>query len=268
MIPSLAFTADERATNALQQRTIETAVKQFQASGCLLLENVFSALFIQELDTVYAERYGHYYQAEKHADALNVGHRRFLITVGFQLPFNTPQLYANPLVLPIIESILDNDCVLGSLASVVSLPGAALQHAHADYSPLFPSFPSRLLPSYALTLFIPLVELNDFHGTTRIWPGSHRSGNQEQLQADFVDPQVPLGSCVLMDYRVLHQGTENRAEIPRPILYLVYHRPWFKDYKNYKKQPFLLLTESERQRIPEQHRRLIRWVDHYRTGLF
>lgn len=52
------------------------------------------------------------------------------------------------------------------------------------------------------------------------------------------------------------------------MLYSVYHRPWFKDYQNYRQQPFLKISRERMAALPEEHRGLFRWLHHYDTGLF
>ena len=223
MIPTIQFTPHERLAQAIQMETLEQATKLFRANGCLLLENVFPQALITELYAAYFTRYHRYFRADKYPDALTVGDKRYQVTVDFEPPFNTPLLYAHPLMLSIFRSLLGEDCVLGSFASVASLPGSSVQHVHRDGVALFPNVPGKMIPSYAITLVIPLVALNDLHGTTRIWPGTHRQDGEVSPNSDCVEPRVPLGSCFLMDYRVQHQGTENYSMQVRPLLYLVYH---------------------------------------------
>jgi hypothetical protein len=57
-----------------------------------------------------------------------------------------------------------------------------------------------------------------------------------------------------MDYRLYHSGLANRSDKVRPILYITYFRPWFKDYVNYRKVPSLLFDEAEYEKAPPQYR--------------
>jgi hypothetical protein len=57
-----------------------------------------------------------------------------------------------------------------------------------------------------------------------------------------------------MDYRMLHGGTANHSKQMRPILYLGYYRPWFKDYVNFIKVKQLLVSAREYENIPEAYR--------------
>jgi ectoine hydroxylase-related dioxygenase (phytanoyl-CoA dioxygenase family) len=77
--------------------------------------------------------------------------------------------------------------------------------------------------------------MNDLHGTTALWPGSHR-GTKEEPNGASVEPRVPEGSCLLWDYRLWHGGTANRSSAPRPLLYATYCRSWFVDHHNFSGQ--------------------------------
>ena len=54
--------------------------------------------------------------------------------------------------------------------------GSAWLRWHRDGTELFaPSGLDLLLPAVAITVGIPLLEMNQIHGTTALWPGSHRA---------------------------------------------------------------------------------------------
>jgi ectoine hydroxylase-related dioxygenase (phytanoyl-CoA dioxygenase family) len=164
--------------------------------------------------------------------------------------------------------VLGEEMVLGCAGTVTSLPGAQDQHVHRDGPPLFNKAVNRMAPAHAINFFVPLVELNENTGTTRLFPGTHTNTDLDPASAPFVDPIVPVGSCLLVDYRLYHQGRANRSEQVRPLLYCVYHQPWFKDYKNHAAAPFLRISEADYAAIPPEHRKLLVWTEHYRTGLY
>ena len=267
-VPVLEFTPGEVASQTLEADTLARAAKLFTSAGCLHLVDAFSDAFIQSLREAYFARYEAYFHAEHFEGAKQVGHRRIQIVVDLALPFNSPALYANPLILPILKALLGTELYFGIFGSVTSLPGANEQHFHRDNPLLFGEAVNRFLPPYAINLFVPLVEFNESTGTTRLFPGTHVKTGPEARGCAGVEPVVRPGSCLLMDYRLYHQGTGNRSGIIRPMLFCAYHRPWYKDYVNHKSWPFLRLTDSEYQRIPEEHRSLFGWVEHYRGGLY
>lgn len=163
---------------------------------------------------------------------------------------------ASPLVLPVLRGLLGENLRLTSLNAVVSLPGADIQHRHRDHPELFPGFPNGLLPPSALTMFVPLVDMNERTGTTRLWPGSHLQNQDEIADDAFIDPIVAAGSCGIFDYRLMHRGMPNRSVESRPVLYLVFSRPWFRDYVNYGKQPRLRITPGALEQMAPDSRAL------------
>jgi ectoine hydroxylase-related dioxygenase (phytanoyl-CoA dioxygenase family) len=229
----------------------------FRSHGCLLLEGVLERRQVERLHAAFVRRYRRYFRDREHADALRVGGGRFMVTVTLRPPFDTPALYANPLVYPILQRLLGPQCVLGSFGSVISLPGAPDQHVHRDHPPLFeePGLDAEM-PAFAVTLIVPLVELDATNGTTRLWPGSHRVWDESVESIEPEDPLVAAGSCLLMDYRLRHGGTANRSTDVRPILYSVYQRPWFRDTQNFKKQDPLQITARAYRALAEEHRPL------------
>ena len=197
-----------------------------------------------------------------------VGDRRYMVTIDIKKPFNDPELYANPRVMPILESLLSAHVRIASFGSVVAWPGAEAQPIHLDHPPLFdPNDQSELLPPWAVTLVVPLVEITQDMGPTAIWPGTHKSPDRlERLQQlmtnpDYSDSEKPvtkLGDAYMMDYRVIHGGLPNDSDIVRPILYLVYSRPWFRDGFNFSSQPSVQISKKQRKKIPERWSGLFR----------
>jgi len=54
----------------------------------------------------------------------------------------------------------------------------------------------------------------------------------------------------------LHAGKANLSANPRPILYNMYCRPWFRDSRNYRLQRPIQISRDEYFRIPEEFRSL------------
>ena len=82
-------------------------------------------------------------------------------------------------------------------------------------------------------------------------------GVQAQLERylDFSDAEKPvtkLGDAYMMDYRVIHGGLPNDSDTARPILYLVYSRPWFRDGFNFSSQPSVQISKKQRKKVPER----------------
>jgi ectoine hydroxylase-related dioxygenase (phytanoyl-CoA dioxygenase family) len=220
------------------------------------------------LSAAFFARFGAFFRDGEFAGVKAVGNRRLQVPVDFSAPFGSPDLYANPLILPILQALLGPGLFFGIFGSVTSLPGAEDQHLHRDNPLLFGEAINRFLPPYAINLFVPLVEFNAMTGTTRLLPGTHVRTGPEALQHPACDPIVRVGSCLLMDYRLYHQGTANRSETIRPMLFCAYHLPWYKDYWNQKTWPFLRISDADYAAIPAEHRSMFAWIEHYRAGLY
>ncbi len=240
--------------------TAPASAERFRAEGALLLRGVIPRDCVESMRAAFLERYRDYLEVGARADALCVGERRFMVTVDFEPPFIDDRVYAPVTVLGLLQQLLSPDCIVGSFGGVVSLPGAADQHLHRDFAEqLFPGTPLEpLFPPYAVTLVVPLIDVDEVTGTTAVWPGSHR---QRRAQDEYPPdegrwPRMSQGDVLMMDYRLVHAGTANRSTLPRPILYIVYCRPWFRDHVNYRIQPRLRIPASSWPLIPDAHRPL------------
>jgi ectoine hydroxylase-related dioxygenase (phytanoyl-CoA dioxygenase family) len=184
-----------------------------------------------------------------------------MITVDLAAPFSDPRVYANPFFFPVVNDLLGGAAVLSSFGAVCALPGAPAQHIHVDHPPLFEETGlAPLLPCHAVTVVLPLVDLDAASGATAVWPGSHREvapvATTERAQDEAFVPQTRLGSMYMMDYRLVHRGTANSSDHPRAILYAVYTRPWFSDASNFQTQPGLRMSSEDLAAVPDAFRTL------------
>ena len=159
--------------------------------------------------------------------------------INIKYPFNDNRLFCPDKVLQILLRILGRDLVLNSYTAVISLPGAKNQHIHSAGSPLFKTNINFPLPPHAITLAIPLIKLDEKCGSTAIWVKSHLKGmnlvvdtkTKKTLPAYL--PLPNLGDIYMFDYRVMHAGMANKTDYARPILYIVFSKPWWIDPSNF-----------------------------------
>ena len=248
-------------TRAFSSATLDKALLCMRTEGVLVLDDIVNRALILEAREIFMQRYDRYLDGQKHDDALQVGDRRLMITVDLEPPFDRRELLANSWLLSVLSAAFEGDFVLDAYGVVCSLPAAPRQHIHIDGGDLFPQAGlNRVLPMVAVTVAIPLLEMNEIHGTTALWPGSHRDATRASAaeKAEGGDePLVREGSCVLWDYRLLHGGTPNRSTVPRPLLYMTYCRSWFTDHKNYRQQASLRAPKGYLAKLPEDLRRLL-----------
>lgn len=168
MTRPVEFSKEEIANRQIDEAHLRELVSEFNKEGCLILDRVFDPAFIQRLHRAFIRDYQHYLVEKDHPDALCVGNKRYQITIEVKDEFNTEQLYANPLVLSLVEQLLGKRFVISDLTCVASLPGAEDMHIHGD-GYIFEGVPiAPLLPPHAVGLLIPLIQFNRLNGVTRL----------------------------------------------------------------------------------------------------
>lgn len=192
---------------------------------------------------------------------VRVGNGRYMVTLNLNPPFDKPELFASPPLLAIARATLGADAIINSFAVVIALPGAHAQRPHLDHGMLFPSDEalSVAAPPYALTAIIPLLDLDESTGSTEVWPRGPRIATPDRWTSKPPGSTVlalALGDAGLIDYRVCHGGTPNPGPVPRPILYIVYSRPWFRDADNFSEIPPLRVSAQHLANLPAQYRSL------------
>jgi hypothetical protein len=258
--PVIEPSVEEKQNGRISDVRLAEACNLMSWCGFVQINDVLPGAAVEELRRQHAEQYLAGGAASLRKTSLEVGHRRLMITVDIAGRFNDPALYHNGFFFPVVSKLLGDDPVMTSFGSVCAFPGSKAQHMHADHRPLFAeSQVDALLPCFAVTVVVPLVDLDPTVGTTAAWLGSHRAVRPPASPPDYADAFLPYthrGSIYMMDYRLLHGGTPNRGDEPRPILYIVYGRPWFIDSFNYGKQPRIRISPSEFAAVPEAMRRL------------
>jgi ectoine hydroxylase-related dioxygenase (phytanoyl-CoA dioxygenase family) len=264
--PTLAVSPAEKEQGSLNPETVKNGFELYQKNGCLLVKNVFEADFVRELYDFHYQTYRNFFDEGEFENTMVVGDQRRMITFEIKGLFNSPDIYANPLIFQILEKLLSQNIILSFFGSVTSYPGAPDQHTHRDNPHIFDQ-PDvydggekvlPFLPPYALSVAIPLVPMNEINGTNRMFLGSHLVTLKDvRRSCEYSHPIAELGDCVMMDWRTVHGGTANRSENIRPVIYLEYFRQWYRDVLNPKKH--ILISPAEYAKIPEEKRYLFNW---------
>ena len=224
---------------------------QMDRDGYAILRGTYPAPLIQRLHEAYLEL-----EPTFLAGGVEVGDARIMFPIVVQPPFSDPALLATNRILIFLRALLGDELVILGYGGVVARPGAPAQHVHKDHPHLYPLPLGAELPCHAVTLVVPLVDLDETTGSTALYPGTHRT-----FDSNGVTPYVTSfrrGDCYFMDYRLTHSGTANPGKVPRPLLYIVYSRPWFVDIRNYKEMPPLELLPAEQVQLPPAVRGLFR----------
>jgi hypothetical protein len=240
-------------------------VEQFESDNFLVIDRLLDPALI---DAAAAEVHRQFadLNAESLPAHLRVGERRIQLPVQLKGALLDPALYANPLLLRMLEPLLGRKYLIDSFTCIVAFPGAPEQRLHRDHDDLFmdrPELRKRLAP-YAITVTIPLIDFTEDTGATRTFPGS-QALSAAAIEAELAKSEgnlsyVKRGGCYLMDYRLIHRGTANRSDRMRPMLSLIYARPWFTDAENFNTHPRITIAPDDVARIPTEHRPLFRRV--------
>ena len=124
-------------------------------------------------------------------------------------------------VLPIVERVLDRECLLSSFCSLVLGPGQEAQPIHED-TQLIP-LPRPHIP-ITINAIWALSDFREDNGATRIVPGSHKYDSSPEYGKayDTVTATMPAGSVMLFDSALWHGGganirTRGALRSPAPI---------------------------------------------------
>ena len=260
VFPALDISDEEQTAGSISPANRKLGFALFERHGTLMVRNAIPREIIARCHSEFMANYGTYLRDTKNADTLRGGDERCMVTTKFSGTFADPMVFASPFVLPILKKVLGKQAILGSMTSVLSLPGSADQQMHKDNSALFVEAPELVVPSFSVAMIVPLVALNQVNGATRVVKGSHRRTSDEVKTMPHQDPEVELGSCLLMDCRLSHQEMANNSDQPSPILNLVYQRPWYRDYQSFQKQVPLTMDDDGLDRVPDELKHLVDWV--------
>jgi ectoine hydroxylase-related dioxygenase (phytanoyl-CoA dioxygenase family) len=247
----------ELSEKKLREVTFKIAKHLFEVHGFLKIENLFSRELIQSLALNLLGDLDYDEEEMTLNNGAMVSHRRYIVPISFKPPFNHPEIYANSILLSLMREFLGPHFVLSTIGSVVSLPGSTDQHIHADYYPLFEENTTLtgIYPPFAITVGIPLVDIDLLNGPTKIWSGSHRTYPIDQRMHSYSMHLLfgKVGSCYFWDYRTFHAGGSNHSDQLRPLLYLGYTRRWFRDSLNPDR---LKIEKDDFEKIPQELRPL------------
>lgn len=197
---------------------------------------------------------------------------RLTAVLPFKGPFLDPRFHAHPALWSVVRSALGADARLSSLEVVIAEPGAARQYRHADAPLRFDrasgarsrrhSCDLSDLPPYALALATPLCAIDEENGPTALWPGSHRTAlrfplpKESELDRRFREVRMtgPMGFSYLYDYRTFHRGLPNESREVRPLLMVVFARPWFRDPNLDEVGGGLALSARDYAKLAPKHR--------------
>ena len=147
-------------------------------------------------------------------------------------------LVDHPKTLPLIQHILGERVILGSIGAHMSGHGNERQPLHQDQWPLIP----HRLPfaAWANVMWM-ITPSSPENGGTRLIPGSHRWPdvsprlvNSEAGQALARSVTAPAGTAIVFDGRIWHDNGRNRSGAVRSNISISYAPPWVRPQENHQ----------------------------------
>jgi ectoine hydroxylase-related dioxygenase (phytanoyl-CoA dioxygenase family) len=134
-------------------------------------------------------------------------------------------------VLPVVERVLDKECLLSSFCSLVLGPGQEAQPIHED-TQLIP-LPRPHIPITVNAIWA-LSDFREDNGATRIIPGSHKYGSSPEYGRDYdaVTATMKAGSVMLFDSALWHGGGANNSDERRFAFSCAYCWGWMRQQEN------------------------------------
>lgn len=137
----------------------------------------------------------------------------------------------HPNLLPVVEGVLDEGCLVSSLSSISIDPDEVAQPIHADDQVMpvdKPHVPLVCNSMWALTDF------TEENGATRIIPGTHKadaSPNYGQ-HYDSIPAEMPKGSILVWHGSLWHGGGANRSGARRVGIAMNYCAGFIRQQEN------------------------------------
>jgi ectoine hydroxylase-related dioxygenase (phytanoyl-CoA dioxygenase family) len=182
---------------------------------------------------------------------------RYYLTLPWIAPFSNPEVFANPVILGVLDRVFSQEYVMVQLGVDVPVQGSDYQEIHRDFRPLFSD--QVVTPLYSLAVNFPLVEVTAENGPFQMARGTHVLSRDEGL-VKLTSGEIPMESFYMMPGDVairtplaLHRGSPNRTSQPRPMVVMGYAMHWLHTPK-----VDLTVQRDDYESLPEQTKQLLR----------
>jgi ectoine hydroxylase-related dioxygenase (phytanoyl-CoA dioxygenase family) len=212
----------------MDEATRQGHLERVARDGFTIVENAIAPDLLDALDAALA-------RLERELDARPAmngfeGHKtvRIYNLLKFGAPFDTVPVHAS--VLPIIEGVLDEGCLISSLSSIAIDPGEIAQPIHADDQVIPLDKPHRPIVCNSMWALTDFTEAN---GATRLVPGSHKRPNPDYGGAyDSIAAEMPRGSVLIWDGALWHGGGANATDTRRTGVAMNYCAGFIRQQEN------------------------------------
>jgi len=222
----------------------DSAAKALSSDGAVLMHQVWTSDIIDAARQIIAGRHPEFADKASLSDWFDNGEGRFIAPIVIDMALVELGIFADNPVHDLLRQVLDNRYAIEAFGMMMATAGCPAQKMHRDGGTLFPEAGvDAILPATALTVAIPLVDVDETTAPTAIFCGTHRFTEPEGTQPEI--PALKRGDVLVWDFRVLHYGCANLTERDRPLAYFTACRPFWIDHKNFLDGNRRLLAEPE-----------------------
>ncbi len=224
-------------------------IAEFRINGYAVLENVLSVETVDRIREAFLPMLEHVKGresgiAEKEWGDLRTGfgrqqiNNRYTVTIPWVKPFADPAVYENPVILEFLERYWGtDDFYIKCFHSNNPYPGSEFQRWHRD-TPLAREIPHVGLDTCPiLGIKFPLVDTSEENGSIEVLPSTQYIANpdlESRYDEVLTSGHFPTarrlnmnkGTMWIQDVRMLHRGTPNSSDAPRPEIVVCYGRSW------------------------------------------
>lgn len=134
-------------------------------------------------------------------------------------------------VLPVVEGVLDDGCLISSLSSISIDPGEIAQPIHADDQIMPVAKPHA---PFVCNSMWALTDFTEENGATRIIPGTHKADASPNYGApyDSIPAEMSKGSVLVWHGSLWHGGGANRSMARRVGIAMNYCAGYIRQQEN------------------------------------
>ncbi|MBD2679370.1 MULTISPECIES: phytanoyl-CoA dioxygenase family protein [Nostoc] len=222
MVQSIGGIAKYSATD------LDRLAQQLNQDGICIIPSLFEQKLIEE----WAEAFEKLFR-ERQNQPGGLAPRevaRYYLTLPWVSPFANELVFANPVIMGLLERVFYQEYVMVQLGVDVPFQGSDYQEIHRDFRPLFSD--QIVTPLYALAVNFPLVEVTAENGPFQMARGTHVLLREEGLKK-VASGEIPMesfymqpGDVMVRSPLALHRGSPNRTNQPRPMVVMGYAMHW------------------------------------------
>jgi ectoine hydroxylase-related dioxygenase (phytanoyl-CoA dioxygenase family) len=234
---------------------LDRALREVEEQGFTVLEGVVES---DELDAI-DEALLRIERDRGIAPAANDFEGRATVRIYNLLAYGDPfgAIPIHPRVLPVIEGVLDRECLVSSLSSISIGPGESAQPIHCDDQVI--ALP-RPHPPLVCNSMWALTDFSEANGATRIVPGSHKwptspvyRNDVESQGIESIPAEMKRGSVLVWNGSLWHGGGANRTGDRRVGIAMNYCAGFIRQQENQQ----LGIPRAVAAKFPERLQRLV-----------